>query len=269
MSEKTGKRIELLIFEKGFPSIRQFARYIKEKDPESYISEDTISNLIKGKSTNTNTLQCIAHALDLPLPCLTSENLSLVDDYLFKEVADEKNKYYELIKNDKTKINNLDIVKNLYTTYKSIYPDNIQNETYESRRKITTLAEISIYFPLFNMHYFIDIIGRISGQIESYENYILDQYQWLYERIPDSPAKRFADCQVITLKLSNKQNLSKSEQTLLDSMEKYAQSQDYLNGYKQYCNIIKKLKKLYNNDIIIETLCNRFPEIYIKPEFAI
>lgn len=48
-------------------------------------------------------------------------------------------------------------------------------------------------------------------------------------------------------------------------MKKYAESQDYLNGYKQYCNIIKKQKKLYSNDIIVETLYNRFPEIYIKP----
>lgn len=143
MSKKTGKRIELLIFEKGFPSIRQFARYIKENNPQNYISEDTISNLTKRKSTSTHTLQCIAQALDLPLPCLTSENLPLVDDYLFGEVADRKDNA------NKTKINDLDIIKDLYTTCKSIYPDNIQNEFYESRRKITTLAEISIYFPLF------------------------------------------------------------------------------------------------------------------------
>lgn len=53
------KRVELLIFDKGFPSIRKFAEYMKECYPQNYVSEDTISNVIKGKGVQNNTLVII------------------------------------------------------------------------------------------------------------------------------------------------------------------------------------------------------------------
>ena len=56
MEEKVSKRVELLIYDKGFSSIRQFAEYLKREHIEYSLSENTISNFINGKGFQNNTL---------------------------------------------------------------------------------------------------------------------------------------------------------------------------------------------------------------------
>lgn len=42
MNDTIRKRVELLIFDKGYPSIRKFAEYMKECYIQNGVSEDTI-----------------------------------------------------------------------------------------------------------------------------------------------------------------------------------------------------------------------------------
>ena len=93
MQSIIGKRIELLIFEKGFPSIRSFANYMEEILPYECVSKDTITNAIKGNEVRKGTLFSIAKSLDLPVECLTDEKLILIDDYLKEEVEPLKEEF--------------------------------------------------------------------------------------------------------------------------------------------------------------------------------
>lgn len=263
MEEKVSKRVELLIYDKGFSSIRQFAEYLKREHSEYSLSEDTISNFINGKGFQNNTLVSIAKGLDLPVDCLTAEYLPLVDGYLFDEVAYEK----EL--NDKNKrtrkeceINNLETVKRYYDIDKRTYPGEIGDIYHKYEFRISTLAELSIYLPLCDLSVLADILYRIFGQVSGYECYILEKYSWLYKEIPDIPAKKYADYQAIMLRLSRKQHFTQCEKNELEAMKEYQKSKEYEKGYEQYGDIVRRTRELFNNPIINDILKARLPEVY-------
>lgn len=263
MNEKVGKRVELLIFDKGFSSIRKFAEYLKENNYECYVTEDTIYNLIKGKGFQNNTLVCISKGLGVPIDCLTAENMPLVDNYLFNEVASVKKEMESDIKLfEERGINNLQTVRRLYDIDKRVYPNQIGELYNRYGFEITTLAEMSIYFPLCQLRDVIEVIFRIRGEVENYESYIFGQYAWLYGTIPDIPAKKFADCQAIKLRLSNKQNLNGDEEKLLKCMTEYEESELWKEGYLQYKSIINRAYELYKNGIINDIFKARIPELY-------
>lgn len=254
MNERIGKRVELLIFDKGFPSIRRFAEYLREKDPENCVSEDTISNLIKGGGCNYNTLVSIAKGLEVPVDCLTAEVQRLENFYLFHEVAHAKEEIEPEKGADKEdKINNLETYKRLHDIDKRFYPGDA-GDLYTYGFKITTIAELSIYFPLLRMDGVMDVIDRIGGQIIEYEEYILGQYAHLYKTIPDIPAKKYADFLAAKFRLSNKKNLNHSEEQLQRLMEEYAESDLYNEGFLQYKAIIKREKKLQSG-IMLQAIC--------------
>lgn len=263
MNKKIGRRVELLIFEKGFPSIRKFVKYLREKEPENCVSEDTISNVIKGKGFQNNTLISVAKGLNVPVDCLMAENIPLVDEYLFTQVAAIK----EETKNDKElwedgDINNLESVRMLYAINKCIYPNEIGELYNKYGFEIMTLAELSIYFPLCRMSDIMEVMFRIRGQIRRYEMYIYEQYAWLYRTIPDIPAKKYADYQAVMLRLSNKRNLNSAENELLNAMREYKNSELWNEGFLQYKNIIEKTYKLYETDIVEDIYKGRLPELY-------
>ena len=256
MNEKIGKRIELLIFDMGFLSVKKFAEYLKDKNPVSYVSEDTILNLIKGKGFQNNTLVSIAGGLGVPLDCLTAENMPLVDGYLFNEVAIRKEELKNDINSvhDEEKITNLEIVRMLYDVDKRIYPGEICDRY---GFKITTIAEMSIYFPLFSMRNVMEVMYRILGEVVNYENYILEQYAWLYSTIPDIPAKKFADYQVEILNVKSKGE----EDKYLKFFYEYKDSEVLQEGYLQYKDIVKRTYELYHNDIMNDIFNAKLPEL--------
>lgn len=258
MNDKIGKRIELMIFDKGFLSVKKFAEYLKEKNPTSYVSEDTILNLIKGKGFQNNTLVSIADGLGIPVDCLTTENMPLVDEYLFNEVAARKEDLKNNINDhDEKNVTSLEIIRMLYDVEKRIYPREMGDMCNRYGFKITTLAEMSIYFPLFSMCNVMEVMYRILGEVVNYENYILEQYAWLYGTIPDIPAKKFADYQVEMLKLKSKGE----EDKYIKLFYKYKESKVLQEGYLQYKDIVKRSHELYHNDIMNDIYKAKLPEL--------
>lgn len=263
MNEKAVKRIELLIFEKGFSSVRSFSEYVKERDPQNYVSEDTISNVIKGKGFYNDTLVVIAKGLGVPVDCLTAEKIPLVDEYLFEEVLPIKEEWDNGIKDNREKgINNLETVRRLYDTSRRICPDEIGGISSQKEYKITTLSEFCIYYPLCRESDVAEVIYRICGQIEGSEDYLLKQFAWLYSTIPDSPAKKIADCQAVIQRLSHKTYLDEEEERSLESMENYKNSESWKKGFMDYRNIISKKKKLYENHLFQVIFRAEMPELY-------
>lgn len=262
MNEKIGKRIELLIYEKGFSSVGRFATYLDENHPQNSLSEDTIRGLIRGKGFRNSTLKNVAVGLGLPIECLTTTVLPLVDAYLFGEVAEEKESRANILDKGEEQVKELTWIKRLYDTDCRMYPSNEADMANKYGFKISTLAELSLYFPLCNLHIVFDIMNRICGQVEGYETYILEKYAWLYNEIPDMPAKRYADYAAVMMRLSTKQNLSEQEKADLLKMKEYASSGNLAGDYKQYRDITKRYYELFNNPIINDILKARLPEIY-------
>lgn len=261
--EKIGKRIELLIFEKGFSTIRSFAKYLAEEYPTYRVSEDTLYNIVKGEKMRNETLECIAKGLGLPQECLMVNDIKFVDDYLFDEVLPVKEKMQPKGNgiNDRA-INNLLTVKWLMDLSNCFYPARVCSFSEKYEYHITTLAELSMYFPLCRMEYLMDVISRIRGQVENYESYILDKYEWLYTTIPEIPAKAYVDCTVLELRFHNNLALTEEEKRLLDKIQQIKQTEEYWSGYKQYTEIIDKTYDLYRNDVMQSIVSSRLPEVY-------
>ncbi len=72
------------------------------------------------------------------------------------------------------------------------YPEAMSWEYYECH-PIKTLLQLLIYLPLFDEEDLWDIVLRIDGFTFGFEGYVLDLLRILYEKIPDSEAKRYAD----------------------------------------------------------------------------
>ena len=262
MNEKLGKRLELLIYAKGFSSPGKFAAYLNKNYPGNSLSEDTIRGLIRGKGFQNNTLKNVAVGLDIPMECLMTPVLPLVDAYLFGEVAEEKQNCIDLAGKGECQVKELTWIKRLYDTDCRMYPSNESDMANKYGFKISTLAELSIYFPLCNLHIISDVMNRICGQVEGYETYILEKYAWMYDEIPDIPAKRYADYAATMLRVSAKQNLCDKEKMQLQEMKEYAASGSLEDDYEQYRDLTRRVYELFNNPIMNDIFKARLPEIY-------
>lgn len=263
MHEKLGKRLELLMYEKGVGSPGRFAAYLKEQHPIHSVSEDTIRGLINGKGFQNYTLESIAIGLGLPIECLIIPDLPLVDAYLFGEVLEEKETGVDTGTERDYCIKELTWIKKLYDIDCRMYPSTEADLSNKCGFQISTLAELSIYFPLCNMRVLADVMCRLCGQIEGYEIYMLEKYAWIYNTIPDIPAKRFADYQVKKLRLSAKKMLSEDEKKCMQEIMIYEDSEESESDYQQYREIAYKYYELFSNIIVNDILKARVPEIYV------
>ena len=69
----------------------------------------------------------------------------------------------------------------------------ILNEYQRQNTKIRSLNEFLLYLPLCEPYSLADVLFRINGNLKNNQEYIEDQFNYLYKRIPDSPAKTYAD----------------------------------------------------------------------------
>lgn len=152
------------------------------------ISVSTLQRLEKGQTRlNTELLKAVAGVLDLELYDLIGrEDLSFdVDQYVKNK--DEDPKYTEYV-NDKQKL---------------FYPDlRCKDFLNWQHYPIRTLAEFIIYLPLMDPARLADVLFRIAGDTFEREDYLLQEVAYLYEGIPDTKAKRYADYQAAKMRLS-------------------------------------------------------------------
>lgn len=235
MKKKIGKRIEQLIYEGGYNSIAQFAKYLRKDNPMNYVSEDTILNLVKGNGVQENTLIIMSKTLDLPIDCFTAEYVPILDEYLDAR-AETRN-------NEDNCENNLDIVRIIYDISRRIYLQT--SDKLYKKCNITTLAEFLLYFPLFEISNVFEILFRIEADIINREFYFFKQLNWLSNTIPDSPEKSFVDCVITNLRLRSKKELNDEEKKLQLKNCEFEKSKSFREGYLQYIHTIQKKRDLY------------------------
>lgn len=152
------------------------------------ISISTLQRLEKGQTRlNTELLKAVASALDVELYDLVDREGLSFDVNQYVEYMEEDPKYTEYL-NDKQKL---------------FYPDLRCKQLLNwEHYPIKTLAEFIIYLPLMDPARLADVLFRIAGDTFDREDYLLQEVAYLYESIPDSKAKQFADYQAAKMRLS-------------------------------------------------------------------
>ena len=247
MNKKIGNRVRKLIYAKGFSSIRKFADYLERVEPENYVTEDTIFNVIKGKNMRNDTLKVIADGLGVSMDCLTSDDVPIAEDYLMYEVEAEENTEEHC---EEHRMRMRRIYNNLYDISRRFYPADVGDIYLDNHYRITTLAEFGIYLPLLEMWDVMEVISRIGGCVKGFEIYTLEQYRWLYRRIPDSPAKRYADYQANSIRLANKKNLNDQEKKMKLELEQFENSESFEAGEKHYLEVTASLRAKYRTEML-------------------
>ena len=69
------------------------------------------------------------------------------------------------------------------------------NDPYYNQRIIKTLLQFIVYLPLMDEEQLLEALRRIEGNTFNRESYVLDKISDVYQHIPDSDAKKYADYQ--------------------------------------------------------------------------
>lgn len=209
------------------------------------ISESCVRDILAGdrRSVGIDQYLKVAFAFDIDLSSLmkcASLNNFLSEDPLcddsFEKLFEEKNR------TDPDDLLRLD--RREETIDDSFYPARIGDH------KVSSLAEFLIYLPLVDLEVLWDILqNRMgAGGPFRYEEYLLEKIDCLISKIPNSPAKRYADkyCEFIhKYMVSRNEDIKYECIDLLDKNDLMAY-EDVLNGeYK-----ITKAKRVFNAIII-------------------
>lgn len=105
------------------------------------------------------------------------------------------------------------------------------------RYRVTTLLQFLAYLPLLQPETILDSLERIDGAFKGNESYILKQINICISRIPDSPAKEYADHCARYL----------SRDAYLQKKEDDNQGNLVRSGYEEYHAKIKRLDSFYRH----------------------
>ncbi len=204
----------------------------------------------------------IAECLELPLEILTNENLIFIDDFLENEISPIK---AEKNSDDYTRKFAMGTVKYLYDLSNRFCPLSISDEFGLSEGfHIATMSEMVLYLPLCRLYHLYDLISRIGGDIDGREGYILKQSEFLYETIPDIPAKHYVDNCIMKYRIEKKEKLDENEEKEKQRLEKYWRSEEMQRDYKHYYDIVQQWFKLSQDDTMRCILEQKFPEVYAE-----
>ena len=122
------------------------------------------------------------------------------------------------------------------------YPEPTDSVYYEAR-PIKTLMQLLIYLPLMDDVQVLDVLRRIEGNIFSRESYVLDKLWYLYQRIPDSKAKRYAEYEAAKCTYEYFVEYHTSEITEADKIWLDPESsEDMYSCHDEYIALIEKKK---------------------------
>ena len=145
---------------------------ILDLSKKSGISFSTITAIENERSKNIsiNVIDKIASALNSDFITIVSP-IAMQDNYLIPiKNFDEDDCVLAIEKK---------AVKNTY------YPPTFK------KNKITSMLELAIILPLIDLTDLYNVYYRILGSAVNYEEYISEQFEWCWNRVPDSPAKQY------------------------------------------------------------------------------
>lgn len=73
------------------------------------------------------------------------------------------------------------------------YSSPMQNDACEQSHKLCSLNEFLVYLPIYQPDVLADVLNRICGNLAESPQYVSAQLDWLYQHLPDSPARKYAD----------------------------------------------------------------------------
>lgn len=267
---RRGRRVEQIIFESGYSSVHDFWVYLREFHANIFVSEDTIMNLVKGKGAQINTLIWVAQGLGIPTGFLTNDYIPILDDYLeeiYEMDRDEIEELYDRVRMGECKTGKrYSYMLYLYHMANQFCQRSwkLGNAINAPQAGILTYPDLILYLPLCRLDFMVDVWYRIDGDIPFREDYVMKQFAYLYKKIPDIPAKRFADCQARLLPLIRKRILSSREQEIKSELLAFTKTKEYDQGYCQYEEILSKWQKLLSGDLMNTILKSIFSELYAE-----
>lgn len=271
---RRGWRTEQRMYELGYCSVHEFSKDMNQKCQENAVSEDTILNVIKGKSVQMNTLICLAKCLKVPVPFLAEEEIPLLDDHLeeiydTEDLEERRQLWREEVSENKRQGVTMKYGSRLMKLY------NISNCFYWNTGRggngldqlqggIFTIADLILYLPLCDPWTLVDLLRRIRGEIAGYEEYVINQFSHIYINIPDIPAKRFANNQSAYLRLARKTNLSLEEKKKKAELKALCWKEEGKEGWRQYCSILDRWDQFFAENAIKQFWKSMFPELQRK-----
>ncbi len=123
------------------------------------------------------------------------------------------------------------------------YPKSTDSQYYESR-PIKTLMQFLIYLPLMNDMQVLDALQSIEGNVFDRESYVLEKLRYLFDQIPDSKAKRYADYEAAKCTYDYfveyySSEIPAADQVLLDP----DRCKEILSCHDEYVALIEKQKE--------------------------
>lgn len=139
----------------------------------------------------------------------------------------------------------------------------LMNEYSSQKTALRKLNDFLVYFPLFNPLVLKDIVYRMQGNFNQ-RTYLQSQLQRLYECIPDSPAKRYADSfcyytltspSVYHIKQSSEKELFKQKLVDFEAWRGASSTQDEYADYKRAVRIfLKRLTTFEQLELFLKDL---------------
>ena len=123
---------------------------------------------------------------------------------------------------------------------KTYYPPIFRNT------QISSLLELIIVFPLLDPFLFYENLCRFCGDINNRGDYISEKLDYTWSKVPDSPAKRFAENE-LKKNYNLRQGIHPSfdeEMELLTNPEKDNELEEYINQVKKRYEFITRLKSI-------------------------
>ena len=190
------------------------------------ISVSTLSAIENERAQNISirTLDDIATALKTSFTAIISP-LNIQDNYSIPlKEFDEDDCFFVLEK------------KAIEKTY---YPPNMRNH------KISSMLELALILPLLDLNDLYDIYYRILGCAVNYEDYISELFDRCWNRVPDSPEKRYIQTELDTICAIRNGNSTASIQNADN------------NGFDEYRKTLQNkqaninmLRRLINNNVL-------------------
>lgn len=183
---------------------------------DTYISLATLKRIEGGDIKGYKYLRMIADALNVSVNDIIPDELL---PYLEKDYLDN------------------DTIEHQIWIKNTFYPQ--KSEGWQNVYPITTLMEFLIYYPLMDKVYLTEALRRIDGDFFGNENYILHHLKRLYDDIPDSLEKRYADYEAYKVSQAYFKDYVKNEKHI----EQYERSfNEHEEEYIAYSNLLQELK---------------------------
>ena len=119
------------------------------------------------------------------------------------------------------------------------------------KRKITSMLELAIILPLIDLADLYNVYYRILGSAVNYEEYISEQFERCWDRVPDSPAKRYIQKELDYIHIVRRDNTLDGDNFSISNKEELDYLRDTLENKEK---TVKDLRNLIMHNTLFSKL---------------